>query len=169
MRTGRRLRLASIHPKTASQTIRKRESSSVQMKGSPRARVITPSITQTSSATTRAHAMHKAALSKAPTSRRSISIRWGWVAGNAMRAARSIRRDALPESLAPLGFELGGHARQHGLAEAFYIRLDHRHTRGLERIDELGFLRQDLVVLYLRERIDRGLKRLPLLGAHGLP
>src|SRR6476646_1195074 len=75
MRTWIRLRLATIQTNTASQTIRKRDSSSVQINGSPNERVSAPSETTASSATTSAQQMNAAIRSKAPATTRRIGSR----------------------------------------------------------------------------------------------
>src|SRR5215472_3155007 len=170
MRTWMRLRLASTQPNTASHTIRKRESSSVQISGSPRARVTTPSATQTRSEMTSPQATIAAAPSKPRTNARSIGFKS--CADRALMragASRSSRGDALPEALAPLRHELGGDARQDRLAETFQVRLDHGHASGLERVGELALLRKDLGVLRLAMRIDGRLQNLSVLGAQRLP
>src|SRR5262249_1883262 len=151
-------------PNTASHTMRKRDSSSVQISGSPNERVTTPSDTQPSSAATSAQATRAATLSKAPTRRRSIGLT-GAAERSQQPRTRSRRGDALPEPLAPLPLELGGEAGQNRLAEALDVGLDDGHAAGLEGIDELRFLRQDLVVLNQRVGIDRCLERLPFLAA----
>src|SRR5215472_4037621 len=157
MRTWIRLRLASTQPNTASQTMRKRESSSVQISGSPSARVTTPSATQTSSAMTSPQATNAAALSKPPAKARSIGFKscGGRALGANRRVSRSRGGDALPEALAPLRLELRGYACQDRLAETFDVGLDHRHARGLECVGELALLRKDLGVLCLAVGIDR--------------
>src|SRR5262249_60916635 len=119
-----RLRVAKTQPTTASHTMRKRDSSSVQISGSPNERVTTPSDTQPSSAATSAHATKAATLSKAPARRRSIglSVRSPGAAVRSQQPrARLGRCDALPEPLAPLPFELGGKAGQNRLAEALDV------------------------------------------------
>src|SRR5882757_8369935 len=141
IRTCVRRRLARIQPNTASQIIRKRAISSVQINGSPQARVTTPSVTQHNSATTRTHASASIARSRAVTARCIMTM----VFVDVRRSSH--RGDAFPETLAPFGFELGRHARQHGLLETFEVGLYHRHAAGLERVDQFGFLADDFVVL----------------------
>src|SRR5215467_12528969 len=136
MRTWMRLRLASTQPNTASQTMKKRDSSSVQISGSPSARVTTPSATQTRSAATIPQATIAAAVSKPRAKTRSIGLPCAPVADANRGAPGSRGRDALPEALAPFRLELRGHAGQNRLAEALDVRLEHGHAAGLERVSK---------------------------------
>src|SRR5262249_30748627 len=93
-----------------------------------------------------------------------------WLATRRRRSrSASRRRDALPESLPPLRLELRRNAREHGLAEALDVRLNRGHAGGLERVDELAFLRQDFRILRLAVRVDGRLEDLSLLRLQRLP
>ena len=157
MRTWMRLRLARIQPNTASQTIRKRDSSSVQISGSPNARV---DDAERHAAEQRGHeraADERGGLVEAAGETRSIGIRLRGGDTASRRAAAICGRYAIKyaamRSQRPLPHfdsNLAGSAGQHGLAEALDVGLDHRHAAGLERVGELALLRQDFVVLRLR-------------------
>src|SRR6476646_5589283 len=85
-----RSRVATIHPNTASHTIRKRDSSSVQISGSPTERVSAPSDTTASSATTSAQQTNEEVRSKAPATTRYIG---GRLRGGDKRSAPRGRSD----------------------------------------------------------------------------
>src|SRR4029434_3596366 len=111
-----------------------------------------------SGANRRARGARDAAVERADqTAKHSNSVaRRGPRVGTAV-IAQSSRGDPLPEPFPPLALELRRDARDDGLFEALDVRLDHRHPSGLERVDKLRLLREDLVVLRLAVLCERRL------------
>ena len=177
MRTWMRLRLARIQPNTASHTIRKRDSSSVQISGSPSVRVTTPSATQPSSATTSAHADERGGAVESAGQRREAS------AGSPVDGAARGPRDR------------GAGVVSAGQAAAMRSQSPLPHfdsnfagtlaSTGLRKLSMSGWMTVMPPVLNVSTsllscarislscvwplRLDRGLEHLPLLGVERLP